>query len=377
LISKKKEELNMKGIMKKKNVVVKLFSLILVMTMIMTCFTGCQSSDKNSETGYAKSINIMVWEGTYPEEIFDQFEDQYNIKVNISYIVNTDEILAKLLAGGDDADYDFIDLESAYVKPFVDNNLIQKLDFDKIPNAATIDATYTCPPGDENGEYTCSNGTMGYTYIVYNKKTCPIEIDSFQDLADPALKDQICSVNSTISLFGEALASLGYKPDSTTESEYKEAADLWIDIKKNVKVFTGATCYDKLIDGECSVGFMFDYAQLEMYADNPDDYVVPVIPEGYESYSSTWAVPSSSEKVEEAELLMNFLLSNDVFVQRMKYYPMMCGVDGILKQCGEDISTNKAFNLPDDVYQNVWMVPVSDTAIGYMDKYLTEFMSTN
>ena len=362
----------------KRNLMGKGMSLLLVLVMAVTGLAACGSSDKkNSDTGYADSINIMIWEGSYPEELFKDFEKETGIKVNVSYIVNTDEILAKLLAGGDDADYDFIDLESAYVKPFVDNKLIQKIDFTAIPNAKAIDASFTCPPGDEKGEYTCSNGTMGYTYIVYNKDTCPITIDSFQDLADPALEGQICSVNSTISLFGEALNSLGYKPDSTTESEYSEAADLWVKIRKNVKVFTGATCYDKLLNGECSVGFMFDYAQLEMYAKDPSQFVVAEIPEGYESYSSTWAIPASSTKAKEAEALMNFLLTEKSLVSRIEFYPARCGVDGIYEKCDGDIAKNGAFNLPEEMYENVWMVPVSDTAIEYMDKYLTKFMSSN
>ncbi len=357
----------------------KIASLSVIASMGAACLTGCGSTSGSaagaSGNGSADEINLMIWDGGYPDGIFDEFEKETGIHCNISYIVNTDEILAKLLAGGSDADYDFIDLESAYVKPFVDNGLLQKLDKSQIPNEERIDDSFKCPPGDEKNEYTCSNGTMGYTYIVYNKDTCPIKIDSFQDLADPKLKGQICSVNSTISLFGEALKSLGYEPDSTTESEYVEATDLWKKIKKNVKVFTGASCYDKLLNGECSVGFMFDYAQLEMYADDPSQFVVAKIPEGYESYSSTWAVPKSSKKAKEAEQLMNFLLSDNSLVERENYYPSRIGVDGILDKCDDKIKSNPAFNLDQEIYDNVWMVPVSDKQISLMDKYLTQFMS--
>lgn len=64
----------------------------------------------------ADSLNIMVWEGTWSEEMFQDFTKETGIKVNISYIDNTDTLLAKMIEGS--ADYDLIDLEGAYVNPF-------------------------------------------------------------------------------------------------------------------------------------------------------------------------------------------------------------------------------------------------------------------
>ena len=266
--------------------------------------------------------------------------------------------------------------DSAYVKPFVDNGLLEKLDYSQIPNLSKVDDSFKTVPGDDNQEYTCSEAYMGYTFIVYNTETCPLkEITSFQDLADPALKDQIVSVVSTISLFGEALNSLGYQPDSTTESEYKEAADLWKKIRSNVKLFSGASCYQAMLDGEASVGFMFDYAQLEKEAPDPSIYKVAKVKEGYERYSDFWCVPKGASNKKGAEMLMNYLISDDAIVARENSYPSVCGQPDGFAKCDESIRNNPAFNLDQDIYDNTWMVPVSDDQIDLMDKYLTEFMS--
>ena len=98
--------------------------------------------------------------------------------MNLSYITNTDETLAKLITGGDDADYDVISLESAYIKPFIENDLLQKLDFDPISRIPIFSMTNTgnTYPGMKENEYACPTGLFGYTLIAYNKETCPIEI---------------------------------------------------------------------------------------------------------------------------------------------------------------------------------------------------------
>lgn len=353
----------------------KVMAIGLTLVMTAGALTGC-GEEATTADGYAKELNIMIWEGSYPDSIFEEFEEKYGIHVNISYITNTDEILAKLIASNGKSDYDFIDLESAYVKPFVDNGLLEEIDFSNIPNSEALYDEVWGVVGDEDGKYTCPTGSHYYTFIVYNKETCPIEIKSFKDLADPALKDQICSVNSTISLFGTALVALGYEPDSTTESEYAEAADLWAQIKENVKVFTGASCYQTLENGECSVAFCFDYAQLLLQSkENWDKYAVADIDTGYESYSSTWAIPTGAEHKKEAELLMDFMLSDEQYAARVEYYPQTMSTDGVKELVSEDIANNPALNIGSPYTDDTWMVPVSDEQIELMDKYLTKFMS--
>lgn len=352
----------------------KLMAIGMTLTMTVGFFTGC-GKQSTTEEGYADEINIMVWEGSYAESIFEDFEEEYGIHVNISYITNTDEILAKLIASDGKSDYDFIDLESAYVKPFVDNNLLEEIDYNNIPNSEALYDDVWGVVGDEVNTYTCPTGSHYYTLIVYNKETCPIEIKSFKDLADPALKGQICSVNSTISLFGEALVALGYEPDSTTESEYVEAADLWTEIKKNVSVFTGSSCYQTLENGQCSVALCFDYAQLMMSKENWDKYAVADIDTGYEAYSNTWAIPKGAAHKKEAELLMDFMLSDEQYAARIEFYPQVMSTDGVKALVSEDIANNPALNLDPKYTEDSWMVPVSDEQIELMDKYLTKFMS--
>ena len=103
----------------------KLLALAMSAVMVLGILTGCGSS-KSSSSGKADSINILVWEGTWSEDAFKDFTKKTGIKVNVSYIDNTDTIISKLVEGS--ADYDVIDLESAYVKTFVDNDLLAKLD---------------------------------------------------------------------------------------------------------------------------------------------------------------------------------------------------------------------------------------------------------
>ena len=350
-------------------------SLILTMSML----TGCGGGGKSSTSGEKVELNIMVWDQDYDESVFKAFEEQTGIHVNIGYIDNTDTILSKLVQGSES--YDLLDMESAYIKSFVDNGLLAEIDHSKIENEKYIKKEYYKGyTGDEDLKYTVPVVGPIYTCVLYNKETCPIEIKSFADLADPALKNQVCMVNSTISLFGMALQSLGYSADSTDEKEIAEAADLLTDIKGNVKAFVGESAIPNLENGECSVAYCWDYMNLcNASKDNWDKYAVAEIPGGAECSCPYLAIPSSSKHVEEAEMLINFLLDPEQYAVSINAFGALpiLEEDCLKPYLKDGFYDNPAIAVDEKLYDESWKIAVNDDQISLLDTYYTKLMSGN
>ena len=354
----------------------KMVALMAVGTMVLTLFAGCGSKEAVQEEN-PDSLNIMVWEGTWSEEIFKDFTKETGIEVNISYIDNTDTLLSKLVEGS--AEYDLIDLEGAYVQSFVDGELLAKIDKSSLKNLSNIKDEYLekGPIGDEEGAYTITNMGPGYTSVVYNKETCPVEIHSLKDLADPALKGQIAMVNSTISLYGAALVACGYEANSTDEAEMKEANDLLKEIKKNVKAFVGETAVSVLENGECSVALCWDYMTLcNDNKENWDKFEMVELEDGCEQFIQYWAIPSSSTKQAAATQLIDFLLRPE---EASKSYVEYGGnpnlkEDVLADYVPQDYYENPSFAKYDAVYDKSWNVAVNDEQISLMDTFYTELM---
>ena len=357
----------------------KLVSVICILTLAVSGLCGCGSKQESTggmQTGQSKEINVMIWDSTYPDEVFDQFEEETGIHVNVSYITNTDELITKMVSG--ENEFDYVDVESAYVKTFVENGLLAKIDYDKIPNSKNIDDKFWGAVGDDKNEYTMPVSDNIYSLIVYNKETCPIEIKSFADLADPALEGQVCMINSTISLYGTALESLGYSADSTSEDEIAEANELLGKIKKNVKAFIGTSAMSQLETGDCSVAFCYDYPYLMMDKNNWDKYGVAAIDSGYERSNGFVGIPASSEKKDEAEEFMNFILQPEIQAE----FAQEAGQASLLKR---DLMTpvmpdgyydNPYFNMDPGIEENSWHIAIDDDQIAIMDKYYTMLMGS-
>ena len=361
----------------RKGILKKMLSVVTAVTMVSFLLVGCGSSSKEESTDNAKSINIMVWAGTYSEDAFKEFTKKTGIKVNVSYVDNTDTLLSKLIEG--DVEYDVIDLESAYVKTFVDNDLLVKLNLDNIPNRKNIEEAYYKEGaiGDKKFEYTVPDIAPGYTTIIYNKKTCPIKITKFSDLANPKLKGQVAMVNSTISLYGAALEALGYSANSTSEKEIKEANALLKKIKTNVKAFVGESAVSQLETGECSVALCWDYSLL--CADSKENwskFANADIDSNYEYFDQYWCVTSASKKQKQAEQFINYMLTPEANAMNLKEF----GAVPLIKRklieplLPKGYYKNPAIKAYEKLYNKSWKISVNDDQINLMDTYYTELM---
>lgn len=62
--------------------------------------TGCGSTKEGT-------LNLYTWADMFPQEVLDDFEEEYNIKINYTNFTYDEDMLAKLeeTKGGD---YDFV-----------------------------------------------------------------------------------------------------------------------------------------------------------------------------------------------------------------------------------------------------------------------------
>lgn len=357
----------------------KLLMVGVIFTLAFGCLTGCGNSNEGSskKNDGGNTLNVLTWEGDVASDAVAAFEKQFGVKVNVTYVEDTNTILAKMLQGS--SEYDVIDIESAYMKSFVDAKLLEPLDQEKMSNKDNIEPAFIEKGaiGDEDLVYSTPICGPLFTGIVINKNTCPIDIKSFKDLADPKLKDQIWSTNATISLYAEALVSLGYSPCSKDEKELNEAQDLLNKIKPNIKAF-GASSVSPMETGDCSVAFTYDYNIL-MFDDKDNWDKFEMIPTEVLGYSQYWTVAASSKNKELANEFINFTYSKESASALANEWG---GVPVVKRDVIKDSVAEDYFDNPIiEEYTNMWPMhedlSVSDDQTAIMDTLYSELMSGN
>ena len=299
----------------------------LILTLILAlALTACGSTGSPAETGssdadsgYADAINVLIYPDYVSEDVLAKFEEDYGIKVNITYLSYEEDNITRVESGDD---FYLINPCQETVHLMLQENLLHEIDKSAIPNLANLYDEYNSYdyPGEENYSIPYMCGSIS---IIVNKDTCPIEISSFTDLADPALKGEIVSTDIDRRFVATILAENGYDPNTKEQADLDAVFDILSAFNSNVKVYDNGAPRTSLENGEGSVAVTYTTDYVLIKQEDPEgNYEIVTMPDGYYSRGE-WmlAIPASSTKVTEAELLINYIHDAQNYADNVMKYP--------------------------------------------------------
>ncbi|MCI2105983.1 MAG: spermidine/putrescine ABC transporter substrate-binding protein [Intestinimonas sp.] len=319
-------------------------------------------SPSSSAAAASTELNVYMWQQYISDDLIANFEKENNCKVNLSYMSDNADAITKLTSGGGD-EYDLVMTCDAYMDSLVAGNYVQKLNLDNIPNSSNINESYWT-----NKDY-CVPYLMNYIYVVYNSATCPIEITSYNDLINPALKGQISTIDGARNLFPIALVALGYDPNTTNKDEIAAAYDWLTKFNDNVVAYGNAE--QNLTNGTASVALTYDgnasWAMSEMGDKNTlkvaDPFSDPV-QLGFDLY----VIPTGAKHVDLAEKFLNYICDPSVMAKNLEEYPYSCPNDAAVEQASDNYKNDPARDF--SYKQNVFFQKdVGDALTIYNDYY--------
>ena len=218
--------------------------LIIVLISILSLIsTGC--NDKTNNDGTCTTLNVYNWGEYIGENVLNNFENEYNVKVNYS-LFDSNEIMYTQLLGGNN--YDILVPSEYMIERLISEDLLMPLDLNKIPNIVNIAQGLKQLPYDPNNEYSIPYfwGNVG---IVYNKNTVDKELVEklgYDILLEEQFKDRVYVYDSERDSFMMAFKSLGYSMNSDDDNHIQQAYDWLINMDNTINP---SYVTDELIDG--------------------------------------------------------------------------------------------------------------------------------
>ena len=283
---------------------------------------GGSSTDNGGSTGNTQTdgkrvLNVCNWGEYIDLDLIQEFQEKTGIQVNYQTAESNESLYSLLKTGG--ANYDVICPSDYMISQLIEEDMIQKLNYDNIPNYEKIGDQFKGLAFDPNNEYTVPYtwGTLG---IIYNKTMVDGEITSWSSLYDDANKGNVLLINNSRDAFGNALIYLGYSVNTTNEDEIRQAYDLIADANKR-GIFQGKVMdevFNKMEQGNAAIATYYAGDYLTMYEVNPDlAYVLPE--EGANWFVDAWCILKNAQHVSEAEEWINFLASTESSLANMDY----------------------------------------------------------
>ena len=292
----------------------KMIALGLCTCMTAALLSGCGSANKYPNG----KVYVYNWGEYIDPQTLDMFEKETGIQVIYDEFDTNETMYPKVEAGA--SNYDVVCPSDYMIQKMIDNDLLQELNWDNIPNAkANIGAQYyeqseAFDPGNRYAVPYCW-GTVG---ILYNKTMVNEPVTSWSILWDEKYADSILMQDSVRDLFMVGLKSLGYSMNSTDENELNEAKDLLIQQKPLVQAYVIDQVRDKMIGNEAALGVIYSGEAIFTQRENPDlEYVIPK--EGTNVWIDSWVIPKNAENVENAEKFIDFMCRGDIALLNFDY----------------------------------------------------------
>ena len=294
--------------------------LAMAMTAAMAAASMGTSVPALADEKYPNGqLKVYNWGEYIDEDLIYEFEKEYGIEV-IYDTFDTNEVMYPKIEA-DSSMYDVVCPSDYMIEKMISNDLLQELDWDKIPNAENLGDIYmeSCQAFDPDNKY-CVPYTFGTVGILYNTDMVDEDavIDSWDVLWDETYKDDIIMQDSVRDAFMISLKRLGYSANSTDPDELEEPMkELKIQSKLN-KAYAIDEVRDKMINGAAAIGVIYSGEYMYCKEENEDlAYVVPK--EGSNIWYDGWVITKDSKNVENAYKWLNFICDPDVALANFEY----------------------------------------------------------
>ena len=299
----------------------KIIAIFLCIIMTGALFTGCSKKEK-------QQINFFNYGENIDDETLKEFEEKYDIKVNMETFDDMEAMYQKIKSGA--GKYDVVLVSDALMPRMIKEGLVQELNKDNIPNISQMDEQYLDLDIDPGNKYSVPYmfGTVG---IVYNKDVVKEEVDSWDILWDEEYKDQVFMFDTYRDTIGAALKKLGYSLNSTDPDEIEEAKELLIEQRKTVNPIYGVDNGTTMIPaGETNINMIWSG-------------------EGANFWIDSLCITSNAQNVEGAEKFINFVSDKESALRIADEIGYTTPNKEARKEQPEDVQNNPNAYMPEEI----------------------------
>ncbi len=316
--------------------------LVLAAVSALLALTGCSQSAEG-ENG---EVIVYNWGEYIDPDVLTSFEEETGIHVVYDEF-ETNEIMYPRVEAGASA-YDVVCPSDYMIKKMIDNDLLDTIDFDKVPNAKKyIGQQYyeQSKQFDPDNQYSVPYcwGTVG---ILYNKTMVDDPVDSWDILWNEKYADEILMQDSVRDAFMVALKRNGASMNTLDEGELQAAKDDLISQKPLVQAYVIDQVRDKMIGNEAALGVIYSGEAIYTQRENPDlEYVIPK--EGTNVWIDSWVIPKNAPNKENAELFIDYMCRPEIALKNFEYITYSTPNTGARELIEDEDLKNSSIAFPD------------------------------
>jgi spermidine/putrescine-binding protein len=267
--------------------------------LVAAALAGCSRA---SET-----LHVFNWDDYFAPDTLSRFEREAGCRVTLDTYESGQDLLAKLVAGGEG--YDVCFPSDEILPALLDKGLLLELDLGRIPNAKHLSPERLGLPFDPTNAYTLPY-FWGTTGIAYNREKVNSAPASWNDLWNEAHGRRVSILDDAREAIGAALRADGRSANEADPAALRQAQERLLRQKPLLLGYDSAP-KERLISGEVWIAQCFSGDAIQARsAGAAIDYVVPR--EGASLWIDSMAIPKGARRADLAHRFIDYLLRPDV-----------------------------------------------------------------
>lgn len=249
-------------------------------------------------------------------DVIAAFEEETGIKVNYLTFDSNESMYTKLKTGG--TTYDVIIPSDYMISKLIEEDMLEPLNFDNIPNYQYIDDAFRNQAYDPENTYSVPY-TWGTVGLIYNTNYVSAEdAKSWKALWNSDYSGKILMFDNPRDSFAIAESILGYSLNTDDETELRAAADLLGLQKPILQGHVMDQIFGKMQRGEAWIAPYYAGDYLTMVQENPD-LAFSFPEEGFNIFIDAMCIPKGCKNKAGAEAFIDFLCRPDICAQNLDY----------------------------------------------------------
>ncbi len=301
----------------------KLIALLAVLTVALSLAACGGSSD-------VRELNVYNW-GEYISDGSDDsldtiraFEEWYKaeygqeVKVNYNTYPSNEDMYSKLSSGA--VSYDVVIPSDYMIARMIEEDMLQPLNFDNIPNYKYINDSFHGLYYDPQDAYSVPY-TYGVVGVIYDANVVdPADVGDWDLMWNEKYSGSILQYNNSRDAFGTAQYKLGLDVNSADKADWDKAAEELLNQRPVVKSYVMDEIYNMLESGEAAIGSYYagDYFTMkDAEAENID--LQFYYPPRTNFFVDAMCIPTTAHDKELAEIFINYMLSEEAGIANAEY----------------------------------------------------------
>ena len=342
----------------------KLIPLIVLSALLTLFVAGCGQSGR-------PTIKVFNWGDYIDSSVITDFEKEFGVRVIYKTYATNEDMYVSLKSSGDV--YDVVFPSDYMIRRMINEDMLQKIDLDNIPNYKNIDDRFKNLSFDPQNEYSVPYlwGTLG---IVYNKTMVDDPVDSWDILWNEKYAKEIFMLDSQRDSIGITLKMLGYSMNSVDTKELEEAKEKLLEQKPLVLAYVGDEVKDMMVAEEAALAVVWSGDAVAMKWENPNlEYVIPK--EGGNLWFDSAVIPKNSKQKAEAEAFINYLSRPDIALRNSDYIGYSTPNTETMKMLDPELLVDPAAYPGEEITKDLEVFEDISEHLGVYDRIWTEIKS--